>query len=85
MRPLLLLVVLALVGCKDASPCRATCLRVAACREQARQGEKMLGEKAPPPDPRCMKRCEEEPEVWASCEEKMKSCSELQSCYGPLR
>jgi Cys-rich protein (TIGR04453 family) len=83
-----LLMALALVACdkggKDAE-CREACLRVARCRREARVGKPIPGERDMPPDERCMKRCVDEPEVWASCEAARRRCSELRTCYGPLR
>ena len=72
-------------GCKEESECEAACLRVARCRLEARQGEPMLGEKAPPADARCMKRCQDDHDAFASCELVKRSCESLRSCYGPLQ
>jgi Cys-rich protein (TIGR04453 family) len=83
-----LVLLLSLVACKKEgkdADCRATCLRVSRCRQEARVGKPILGEGELPPDARCMKRCVDEPEVWASCEASRRRCSELRDCYGPLR
>lgn len=70
---------------KEADPCAEACKRVARCRQEARVGEKMLGERDLPPDERCMKRCQDQPDLWASCEQAKKNCHGLRGCYGPLR
>ncbi len=79
-----LLLVMAL-GCAKADPCADACKRVARCRQEARVGEKVLGERDLPPDERCMKRCRDEPGRWASCEKAKKTCDGLRGCYGPLQ
>ena len=77
--------VVAIAACKSSSDCEKACKRVAACRQEARVGKKMLGERDLPPDARCMKRCTQTPDEWEKCEYKQRTCSALRSCYGPLR
>jgi len=75
-----------LPGCREnEDPCADACRRVARCRQEARVGEKILGERDLPPDARCMKRCKDQPEQWQSCESVKKTCAGLRGCYGPLR
>jgi hypothetical protein len=80
-----ILLLLASGGCRETSDCKQACSRVSRCRQQARVGEKMLGEKDLPPDARCMQRCQEQREEWEKCELVKKSCDALRGCYGPLR
>jgi hypothetical protein len=83
-----LLVSTAFAACKKQgkdAECREACLRVSRCRQEARVGKPILGEGELPPDARCMKRCVDEPDVWASCEASRRRCSELRACYGPLQ
>jgi len=82
---LIAVLLLAVVACNKPDPCAAACRRVAACAQEARDGAPLPGEKMPPPDARCLKRCREQPAVWASCEQKMKNCADLRACFGPLR
>ena len=85
----LVLVVVTLVasslGCNEESDCRKVCLRVARCRQEARVGEKMLGERDLPPDARCMHRCENDRPTWEKCELAHRNCASLRGCYGSLR
>ena len=76
---------LALAGCKEDSECEKVCSRVSRCRQEARVGEPILGERKLPPDSRCMKRCQEDREHFETCELKMRSCESLRTCYGELR
>lgn len=73
------------LGCGKSDPCAEACRRVARCRQEARVGDKLLGERDLPPDARCMKRCKDQPDVWASCEKAKKTCAGLRGCYGPLQ
>jgi hypothetical protein len=73
------------LGCKETSDCATACRRVSRCRQEARQGDKMFGEKDLPPDARCMNRCESDRQTWESCEYKQRSCDALRQCYGPLK
>ncbi len=84
---LLTAVLLALLpSCDKESTCKRACKRVARCRLEVRQGGKpILGERELPPDKRRMTRCAEEPEEFAKCEGKMRSCAKLRSCWGSLR
>jgi hypothetical protein len=75
---------LLLLGCGQRSECERACLRVARCKQEAREGAPILGERPPPADERCMKRCQEQPDVFQACEAKNRTCEELRNCYGPL-
>ncbi len=79
------LVALGLLGCQQKSECEEACLRVARCRQEARAGDKMLGERDLPPDARCMKRCQDQHDEWQKCEHTQRSCEALRNCYGPLQ
>ena len=79
------ILVVLLVGCSEKNECESVCRRVARCRQEARVGDKIMGEGDLPADARCMKRCRDEPDVWASCEKAKRSCEALRGCYGPLR
>lgn len=72
-------------ACKERSECEEVCARVARCRAEARDGEPGLGDKPPPPDARCMKRCRDQHDEWSRCEAKNRTCEALRGCYGPLR
>ncbi len=72
-------------GCQEKSECKTVCRRVAVCRSEARQGRRMLGEKRPKPDARCMKRCQNDRDSFEKCELINRNCQALRSCYGPLR
>ncbi len=83
---LVVLLVAPLLSCNKESTCKRACKRVARCRLEVRQGSKpILGEREMPPDERCMTRCVEEPEEFAKCEGKMRTCAKLRSCWGSLR
>ena len=71
-----------LAGCKETSDCRTACKRVAACKDVANNGERTMGSKAPPPDPECMKKCENHPDDFAACEGRKRTCAELKLCRG---
>lgn len=72
-----------LVACNDGE-CTAACKRVAQCKEDKnKSSERVLGERAPPPDERCMDRCRNERAKWDACEGNRVSCSELRGCLGP--
>jgi len=84
--PWLVAVLLALVlGCQSESDCQKVCKRVSRCRQQARVGDKMLGERDLPADARCMKRCQNDRDSWEKCELAHRDCNSLAGCYGPLR
>ncbi len=69
-------------GCEEKSPCETICVRVAECRRQVPDDEKMLGEKDPSRDKLCKNRCENNPEGFTACEAKKKNCADLLSCTG---
>jgi Cys-rich protein (TIGR04453 family) len=72
------------VGCSEKSDCEKACSRLARCKLAARQGEAMMGERAPPPDAACMTKCQKQPDVFASCERKLRECDDLLACSGAL-
>ena len=81
MRWLMVLSVFAL-GCQD-DRCTKICKRVAACKEDSQKSsERVLGEKQPPPNRRCMDRCKNKPDEFATCEEIRRTCDELRGCMG---
>lgn len=81
-RLLVLSSVLVLAGCNDGE-CTAACKRVAQCKEDKnKSSERVLGERAPPPDERCMDRCRNKRAEWDKCEGNRRSCSELRGCLG---
>jgi hypothetical protein len=81
-----LLVACAFAGaCSKRSDCEKACLHLARCKLEARQGEKMLGERAPPPDAACMAKCQDHPDVFATCEGRKRECTDLLACSGALR
>jgi hypothetical protein len=82
---IVLLIALLQWGCDNTSDCTKACKRVSRCRQEARVGEKMLGERDLPADARCMKRCTDQREEWEKCEFKHRTCAPLRNCYGPLR
>ncbi|RLB47572.1 MAG: hypothetical protein DRI90_26190 [Deltaproteobacteria bacterium] len=82
---LLVVSALLLPSCNGEDSCRKTCIRVARCRMEARQGEPIPGERGPAPDARCMKRCETKAKNFDICEAKQRTCPELKRCLGPLR
>jgi hypothetical protein len=69
-------------GCEEKSACTTICVRVAECRREVPDDEKMLGGKTPHADPKCKERCESNPEGFAACEAKKKLCSDLVACTG---
>ena len=69
-------------ACKQDAPCEKACLRVAACKLQANQGDPLLGEKRPPADPDCMHKCETRPDDFAKCEGSKRTCPEIEACRG---
>jgi hypothetical protein len=69
-------------GCEEPSPCETICVRVAECRRQVPEDERMLGEKDPSRDKLCKQRCQDNPEGFAACEGKKKLCPDLLSCTG---
>lgn len=74
---------LALVaGCEEPSPCETICVRVAECRRERPEEEKMLGEKTPHADKICKQRCQDNPDGFTACEAKKKNCADLLSCAG---
>ena len=73
-----------MLGCRERSVCEQTCRRVARCKHEAREGAPILGERPPPADERCMKRCVDQPDAFQACEAKNRTCEELRNCYGPL-
>ncbi len=75
---LLLALSFASLGCEE--PCAATCKRVAACKLEARQGEKMLGERDMPADPMCLERCSANKADFGSCEGKRRDCKGVLGC-----
>ena len=74
-----------LAGCEKRSDCETACRRVAMCKTTAIDGEPMLGEKPPPPDRACMKKCRDHPDDFATCEGKQRLCSKLRLCRGAWR
>jgi hypothetical protein len=40
----------------------------------------MMGERAMPPDPACLQRCQEAGDHFAACEGKKRECSALLQC-----
>lgn len=60
--------------------CERACREVARCKAEARDGQPLLGEQAPPADAACMKRCAEASDRFAACEAKKKSCGDLLRC-----
>lgn len=75
----------ALSACKEQSSCDKACRRVAMCKTLAIEGEPILGEKAPPPDKACMKKCQNHPDDFAKCEGRTRVCRELRNCRGSWR
>ena len=73
------------IGCEEPSHCRRPCERVAMCKTKAIEGEPILGEKPPPPDKACLKKCRDYPEDFAKCEGKQRLCSQLRACRGAWR
>ena len=69
----------------DATSCEKVCLRVTRCRQEARVGEKIFGERDLPPDARCMSRCVNKRADWEKCELAKRSCKQLRGCYGALK
>ncbi|MBW2456865.1 MAG: hypothetical protein JRI68_20285 [Deltaproteobacteria bacterium] len=78
----ILWVSLGLGGCEERGACREICVRVARCKAEARVGEPLLGERAPAPDKRCMKRCETKAKNFDICEAKQRTCKDLKHCLG---
>jgi len=74
-----------MTGCKDRSPCEQPCVRVAVCKLESLQGAPVLGEKRPPPDPDCLRKCETQPEEFEKCEATKRLCPEIRACHGPFR
>lgn len=71
-----------LAGCPD-DDCEKTCKRVAFCKEEASKSpEQVLGEKAPPPNKRCMERCRSDSEAFQNCEAQRRTCAALTDCLG---
>jgi hypothetical protein len=62
------------------SPCEQTCRRVSACKREAKMGEALPGESAPPADPACMARCEAASDEFAACEGKRRECAAVLEC-----
>jgi Cys-rich protein (TIGR04453 family) len=77
--------VLGAASCSTQTECDKVCRRVARCRTEARVGKKIPGEKDPPADAKCMKRCRDQPEEWQVCEKAKRTCEGLRACFGPLR
>lgn len=78
-----LFVVLMLTGCDD-DYCTTVCKRVAFCKEEAQKSpERVLGEKEPPANRRCMERCRSEADQFKTCEATKRTCSKLRDCLGP--
>jgi len=73
-----------LCACKQSAPCEQACLRVAACKLEATQGDPVLGEKRPPADPSCLHKCETSPDDFAKCEGAKRTCPEIKACSGAL-
>lgn len=81
-RILLLPILLALAGCPD-DYCTKVCKRVAYCKEESTKSpERVLGEKEPPANRRCMERCRSESEAFENCEARKRTCSDLTDCLG---
>jgi hypothetical protein len=72
-------------ACSQKSDCEKACLRLARCKLEASQGQAILGERAPPPDAACMAKCEDHPDVFATCEGRKRECNDLLACSGALR
>lgn len=68
-------------GCEK-NECETACKRLANCRLAAKQGERMVGERALPADAACMRKCETQPDVFAACEGRMRECEPLLACAG---
>jgi hypothetical protein len=73
---------LLLVGCEEPSKCETICVRVAECRREVPDEEKMLGIKTPTRDKTCKERCQNNPDGFEACEEKKRLCPDLLSCTG---
>jgi hypothetical protein len=69
-------------GCEEKSPCITICIRVAECRREGPEDEKMLGGKTPHSDDLCRKRCESNPDGFTACEGKKRLCPDLLACTG---
>jgi hypothetical protein len=69
----------ALAGC-ERSACETVCAREANCRLAASQGERMMGERKLPPDPDCMRRCDERHDDFMKCEGRKGECADLLAC-----
>ncbi len=69
-------------GCEEKSPCTTICIRVAECRREVPDEEKMLGGKTPHSDGKCRARCENNPDGFTACEGKKKLCPDLLACTG---
>ena len=74
-----LLALLATAGC-ERSVCEKACLREANCALAATQGERMMGEGKLPPDPDCMKRCDERHDDFMKCEGIQSECAAQLAC-----
>jgi Cys-rich protein (TIGR04453 family) len=72
-----------IAGC-DKSSCEKACARLARCKLESQQGERMLGERAMPPDPACMDRCARQTESFATCESTKRECAPLLECSRAL-
>ena len=72
-----------LAGC-DKSSCEKACARLSKCKLEAQQGERLLGERAMPPDPACMDRCARQTEAFATCESSKRECAPLMECARAL-
>jgi Cys-rich protein (TIGR04453 family) len=78
-RSLLAVLVLSLLACSR-GPCEETCRRVAACKKERTNGERLLGERAPAADPTCLSRCEAAMPEYAACEGKKRECAAVLEC-----
>ena len=84
----LLLLALSLLvgGCKQRDACERACLRVARCIREAENGGALhRGQKPPPADAACMRKCSAQPEAFAKCEAIKRTCATMRDCHGPWR
>ena len=85
-RSLLVAIVIAFsanaLGCDD-DYCTKVCKRVAFCKEEATKSpERVLGEREPPANKRCLERCRADNDKFDNCEAVQRTCPALRDCLG---